>query len=95
MDASSSTSLKGYPAPMSAGLTSPVMVGRSEQLAALRQIFHRVCAGSPAVSIEAAESGLRARATTRIDRYAFGLTAAKGMAARYLDIDLTAAVEPL
>ena len=42
-------------------------------------------------SIERAEGGFRARATTRIDRYAFGLTAAKGMAARHLGIELTAA----
>jgi len=41
-------------------------------------------------SVEPAGPGLLARATARIDRYAFGLTAAKGMAARYLDIDLTA-----
>jgi len=46
-------------------------------------------------SVEAADAGFRARATTRIDRYAFGLTAAKGMAARYLDIDLTVVAEPL
>lgn len=39
-------------------------------------------------------NGFRARATTRIDRYAFGLTAAKGMAARFLDIDVTAVAEP-
>ena len=46
--------------------------------------------------IEAAEpdgNGFRARATARVDRYAFGLTAAKGMAARYLDIGVTAAAE--
>ena len=39
-------------------------------------------------------NGFRARATVRLDRYAFGLTAAKGMAARYLDIDVTAAAAP-
>jgi polyisoprenoid-binding protein YceI len=33
-------------------------------------------------------SGHRFRATTRIDRYAFGVTRGKGMAARYLDLDL-------
>jgi polyisoprenoid-binding protein YceI len=44
-------------------------------------------------SVKTVGVGFRARATTRIDRYAFGLTAAKGMAARYLDIELTAAAE--
>ena len=32
---------------------------------------------------------LCARARTRIDRYYFGVTALKGMAARYLDVDIT------
>jgi polyisoprenoid-binding protein YceI len=45
-------------------------------------------------SVELTDHGFDARATTRIDRYAFGVTAAKGMAARYLDIELTAAAEP-
>lgn len=45
-------------------------------------------------SVETTGQGLRARATTRIDRYAFGLTAAKGMAARHLDVELTVAAEP-
>jgi polyisoprenoid-binding protein YceI/predicted MFS family arabinose efflux permease len=44
-------------------------------------------------SAEPAGAGFRARATTRIDRYACGLTAAKGMAARYLDVVVTAAAE--
>jgi polyisoprenoid-binding protein YceI len=44
-------------------------------------------------SVETDGAGFRARAATRIDRYAFGLTAAKGMAARHLDIELTAAAE--
>ncbi len=44
-------------------------------------------------SVEADGAGFRARAATRIDRYAFGLTAAKGMAARHLDIELTIAAE--
>jgi polyisoprenoid-binding protein YceI len=44
-------------------------------------------------SIKETGPGFRAHATTRIDRYAFGLTAAKGMAARHLDIELTAAAE--
>jgi polyisoprenoid-binding protein YceI len=34
--------------------------------------------------------GLALRATTRIDRYAFGLTKRKGLAARYLDLEITA-----
>jgi polyisoprenoid-binding protein YceI len=34
--------------------------------------------------------GLALRATTRIDRYAFGLTKKKGLAARYLDLEITA-----
>ncbi len=38
--------------------------------------------------------GFVARAKTRIDRYAFGVTAAKGMAARYLDVVLIAAADP-
>jgi polyisoprenoid-binding protein YceI len=33
---------------------------------------------------------LTLRATTRIDRYAFGLTKKKGLAARYLDLEITA-----
>lgn len=32
--------------------------------------------------------GVRLRATTRIDRYAFGVTAQKGMTGRYLDLSL-------
>ena len=34
--------------------------------------------------------GLLIRATTRIDRYAHGITKLKGMAGRYLDLDITA-----
>jgi polyisoprenoid-binding protein YceI len=34
--------------------------------------------------------GLTLRATTRIDRYAFGLTKKKGLAARYLDLEIAA-----
>jgi polyisoprenoid-binding protein YceI len=45
-------------------------------------------------SVELAGQGFVARATTRIDRYAFGITAAKGMAARYLDVVLTVAAGP-
>jgi polyisoprenoid-binding protein YceI len=44
-------------------------------------------------SVELTGQGFRARATTRVDRYAFGLTAAKGVAARYLDVVLTAAAD--
>lgn len=36
------------------------------------------------------EDGLHIKATTRIDRYAHGLTKKKGLAARYLDMDITA-----
>lgn len=45
-------------------------------------------------SVEATGPGFRAHATTRIDRYAFGVTAAKGVAARYLDIGLTVVAAP-
>jgi polyisoprenoid-binding protein YceI len=45
-------------------------------------------------SVENAGQGFVALATTRIDRYAFGVTAAKGMAARHLYIALTAAADP-
>ncbi|HEY6796946.1 MAG TPA: YceI family protein [Kineosporiaceae bacterium] len=40
-------------------------------------------------SLQTTSTGFRARATARVDRYAFGITAAKGMAARYLDLELT------
>lgn len=43
---------------------------------------------------EPADDGFHARATTRLDRYAFAVTAGKGMAARYLDIELTVTAEP-
>lgn len=46
-------------------------------------------------SVETSGAGFRAVATTRIDRYAFGLTAAKGMAARYLNVELTAYADPM
>jgi polyisoprenoid-binding protein YceI len=36
-----------------------------------------------------------ATATARIDRYAFGITAAKGPAARYLTVGLVAVAKPL
>jgi polyisoprenoid-binding protein YceI len=45
-------------------------------------------------SVEPTGSGFRARATTRIDRYACGVTKAKGVAARHLDITVTAVAEP-
>lgn len=45
-------------------------------------------------AVEPAGAGFRARAGTRIDRYAFGLTAAKGMAARYLHIGLAVTAGP-
>jgi polyisoprenoid-binding protein YceI len=44
-------------------------------------------------SVEPARARFRVRATTRIDRYALGVTAAKGMAARHLDIDLAVTAE--
>jgi polyisoprenoid-binding protein YceI len=45
-------------------------------------------------SVEPAGAGFRGRATTRIDRYAYGLTAAKGMAARYIGITLSVTAQP-
>ena len=45
------------PMSMTAGLISPVMVGRSEQLAALREAFDRVREGSPAVVLLGGEAG--------------------------------------
>ena len=44
--------------------------------------------------VEPAGAGFRARATARIDRYAYGVTAAKGMAARYLGIDVNVTAQP-
>lgn len=40
------------------------------------------------VSLQVVGEELRARATTRVDRFSFGLRRAKGMAARHLDIEL-------
>jgi polyisoprenoid-binding protein YceI len=45
-------------------------------------------------SVEVDGAGFRARASARIDRYALGLTAAKGIAARHLDVELTATAVP-
>lgn len=45
-------------------------------------------------SVEPAQAGFRVRATARIDRYALGVTAARGMAARHLDLDLAVTAEP-
>jgi len=45
-------------------------------------------------SAEPVGAGFRAHATTRIDRYALGVTAAKALAARHLDIDLAVTAEP-
>jgi len=42
----------------------------------------------------AAGAGFLDRATARIDRYAFNVTAAKGMAARHLDITLSVTAQP-
>lgn len=44
-------------------------------------------------SVEPVPAGFRVHATTRIDRYAFGIKAARGMAGRHLDIDLAATAE--
>lgn len=44
-------------------------------------------------SIESTATGFLAHATTRIDRYAFGVTAIKGIAARWLNVNLTAVAE--
>ena len=38
----------------------------------------------------ASDDVLQIRATTRVDRYAHGLTEAKGLAARHLDMEITA-----
>jgi hypothetical protein len=38
----------------------------------------------------ASEDVLQIRATTRVDRYAHGLTKAKGLAGRHLDMEITA-----
>jgi polyisoprenoid-binding protein YceI len=45
-------------------------------------------------AIELAGAGFQAHAATRIDRYTFNVTAAKGMAARYLGINLAVTAEP-
>ncbi len=45
--------------------------------------------------VEVTDMGFRATAATRIDRYAFGITAGKGMAARYLTVGLEAVAKPL
>jgi polyisoprenoid-binding protein YceI len=46
-------------------------------------------------SVETTAMGFRVTATTRIDRYAFGVAAAKGMASRYLTVELVAVAESL
>ena len=45
-------------------------------------------------SVEARGAGFRTVATTRIDRYAFGVTTGKGLAARYLNVELTVVAQP-
>jgi polyisoprenoid-binding protein YceI len=45
-------------------------------------------------SVEARGAGFRTVATTRIDRYAFGVTTGKGIAACYLNVELTAVAQP-
>ena len=44
-------------------------------------------------SAELTDRGFRAQASTRIDRYAVGVTTAKGMAGRFLDVELTVQAE--
>ena len=44
-------------------------------------------------SVETTAMGFRTTANTRIDRYAFGITAAKGMASRNLTVELVAVAE--
>jgi polyisoprenoid-binding protein YceI len=39
-------------------------------------------------AVSSAPDGLRCRATTRIDRYAFGVTTGRGLIGRYLDVEL-------
>ncbi len=39
-------------------------------------------------SVERPRDGFQARATTRIDRYAFGVKTARGMASRFLDVSV-------
>lgn len=46
-------------------------------------------------SVEVAGRGLRARATTRIDRCAFGVTRLKGIGGRFFDIELVVAADLL
>ena len=43
--------------------------------------------------VDASDSSLVARASGRIDRYAHGVTKAKGMAGRYLDLEITATAD--
>lgn len=44
-------------------------------------------------SVEEADDGFRARARTRLDRYAFGLTAMRGLGGRFYDIELFATAD--
>jgi predicted ATPase len=57
---------------MGAGLVSPVMVGRGEQLAALRQLSDLTWAGSPAVVLLGGEAGVGK--TRLITEFSAGLT---------------------
>lgn len=45
-------------------------------------------------SVKRTDDGFQARATTRIDRYAFGVTAARGMAGRFLELSITVTAAP-
>ncbi|WP_131735440.1 YceI family protein [Actinomadura roseirufa] len=44
-------------------------------------------------SAEATPNGARVQATARVDRYAFGITAARGLAARHLNLEFDAVIE--
>jgi hypothetical protein len=46
------------------------------------------------LSIDVAATGFRARATTRIDHYDFGLTRGKGMGGRFLQVDVSVLAQP-
>ena len=72
----------------------PVMIFRSDRIEAEGQVLTgtltvRGTARPVALVItqcEASRGSFTARATTRIDRTEFGITAARGLAARYLDL---------
>ncbi len=55
---------------------------------------HSAPADLAIIEARTGDDGLLVKATTRIDRYAHGLTKKKGMAGRYLDLDITARATP-